>query len=218
VENSLLFFKLSCLKYIAAYYGTANPNSTQCALDTIHGYDTLIQDPYHLDLHLPPSSPDRAFFLLSRHSLNAIRSSPDKKRAMSASTPRITSEPPIVVADSQIPSSFAAAINHNRQQHHPNQIHANPGHPAPLRQESGHPDGDFDMAVDEDHRTSSSPGRSTIAYCKSCGAEFGEFYNSWSKVTGSYYLPCMVGSYRCTGLRPKSKPKAASPESALVEW
>jgi hypothetical protein len=137
---------------------------------------------------------------------------------MSASTPRISSEFPIVaVADSQLPSLSSSTINHNPQRHQHHRRHPS-GHPTPFRQETVYSDGDIEMAVDEDARASSSPGRSTIAYCKSCGVEFGEFFNSWSKVTGSYYLPCLVGSYRCTGLRPKGKPKSASPESALVEW
>lgn len=136
---------------------------------------------------------------------------------MSSSTPRPTSKSgsPIVIADSQTPSSFSAAINRSRpQQQTPrSQIHANPA-----RQDfDHHPVIDIDMAVDEDHRTSSSLGRSTIAFC-GCGSEFGQFYNSWSKVTGSYYLPCMVGSYSVTGLHRKSKPKPASTDSALAEW
>ena len=59
---------------------------------------------------------------------------------------------------------------------------------------------------------------STIARCKACGADFGEFYNGWLKVTGSYYLPSRVGTYRITGLHPKGKPKPASADSTLVGW
>jgi hypothetical protein len=71
------------------------------------------------------------------------------------------------------------------------------------------------MDVDEDEADAS---RSTIAYCRACDKPFGEFFNGWRKVTGSYYLPSLVGSYGIQGLHPKGKPKPASVESALVGW
>jgi hypothetical protein len=69
--------------------------------------------------------------------------------------------------------------------------------------------------MDQDEASSS---RSTIAQCKRCGSDIGEFYNSCVKVTGSYYLPALVGSYRITGLAPFNVPKQASPESSLNGW
>ena len=64
----------------------------------------------------------------------------------------------------------------------------------------------------------SATSRSTIGQCKSCKRDVGEFYNSWVQVTGSYYLPALVGSYR-TSLRPyNNKPRAAAVESSLTGW
>ncbi|KAF2436571.1 hypothetical protein EJ08DRAFT_691734 [Tothia fuscella] len=68
------------------------------------------------------------------------------------------------------------------------------------------------MEIDDDE---SSTNRSTIAHCRACDKPFGEFFNGWSKVTGSYYLPSLPGSYTVS-LHPKGKPKPASAESALV--
>ncbi|KAE9991792.1 hypothetical protein EG327_010988 [Venturia inaequalis] len=128
----------------------------------------------------------------------------------------VISDPP---APSSI-SSFSAAITRCRPQQQRSTSHILAD---PARQLLGHhpatdTDTDFDMAVatDEHHRSGSSLGRSTIGFC-ACGSEIGHFYNSWSKVTGSYYLPRMVASYSCTGLHRKSKPKPASNDSALVD-
>lgn len=72
------------------------------------------------------------------------------------------------------------------------------------------------MDIDEDGSDQAS--RATIASCKACGAVFGEFLNQFRKITGSYYLPSLVGSYGITGLHAKGKPKPASADSALDGW
>jgi len=59
--------------------------------------------------------------------------------------------------------------------------------------------------------------RSAIGQCKKCQSDVGEFFNSWIKVTGSYYLPAMVGSYRIPGLI-FGKTRLASADSALADW
>jgi hypothetical protein len=59
--------------------------------------------------------------------------------------------------------------------------------------------------------------RAAKAFCKNCKNQIGDFYNSWYKVTGSYYVPALLGSYRST-LRPMSKPKAASKGTELAGW
>lgn len=38
--------------------------------------------------------------------------------------------------------------------------------------------------------------RSTKGYCQKCNRYLGEFYNSWCRITGSYYVPALRGSYR----------------------
>jgi hypothetical protein len=60
-------------------------------------------------------------------------------------------------------------------------------------------------------------GRSAIGQCRKCQSDVGEFFNSWIKVTGSYYLPAMAGSYRITGLI-FGKTRPASADSALADW
>jgi len=67
-------------------------------------------------------------------------------------------------------------------------------------------------AEDED-----GDSRSTIGQCRKCQSDVGEFFNSWIKVTGSYYLPAMAGSYRTPGLI-FGKMRPASADSALADW
>ncbi|KAF2682413.1 hypothetical protein K458DRAFT_419807 [Lentithecium fluviatile CBS 122367] len=51
-------------------------------------------------------------------------------------------------------------------------------------------------SVDNDSPRPASPiSRSTKAFCKRCGGEVGDFFNSWIKVTNSYSLPALLGSY-----------------------
>ncbi|KAF2442173.1 hypothetical protein P171DRAFT_433731 [Karstenula rhodostoma CBS 690.94] len=57
--------------------------------------------------------------------------------------------------------------------------------------------------------------QSTTAICAKCGAPAGEFFNAWHKITTSYFLPALVGSYR-SRLRPANHPKRASAGSALT--
>ncbi|KAF1935109.1 hypothetical protein EJ02DRAFT_428729 [Clathrospora elynae] len=51
--------------------------------------------------------------------------------------------------------------------------------------------------------------RSTKGFCRNCKSNVGEFYNSWHRITGSYYVPALLGSYSTT-LRSTGKLKAAS--------
>lgn len=64
------------------------------------------------------------------------------------------------------------------------------------------PDGDFPVT------------RSTKGFCKKCSAQVGEFYNGWVKITGTYYLPALLGSYNSL-LRESGRQKAASLGTAL---
>ncbi|KAF1842646.1 uncharacterized protein K460DRAFT_356474 [Cucurbitaria berberidis CBS 394.84] len=50
---------------------------------------------------------------------------------------------------------------------------------------------------------------STEGFCRNCSNNVGEFYNSWHKVTGSYFVPTLLGSYRSL-LKSTGKQKAAS--------
>jgi hypothetical protein len=59
--------------------------------------------------------------------------------------------------------------------------------------------------------------QSTKGYCKNCGTNIGEFYNSWHKVTGSYYVPALLGSYRSL-LKSSGKQKAAARGTAIEGW
>jgi len=68
-----------------------------------------------------------------------------------------------------------------------------------------------DLAEDE------GEGRSTIGQCRKCHADIGEFFNSWIKVTATYYLPAMPASYRLVGVT-TGKQRLASPTSSLSEW
>lgn len=69
----------------------------------------------------------------------------------------------------------------------------------------------------EDDGRGAEADRSTVGQCKNCHADIGEFFNSWLKVTGSYYLPVMVGSYQLVSLQ-TGKPRSASSKSSLSEW
>ncbi|XP_014558379.1 hypothetical protein COCVIDRAFT_14506 [Bipolaris victoriae FI3] len=51
--------------------------------------------------------------------------------------------------------------------------------------------------------------RSTKGYCRHCRTHVGDFYNSWSRITGTLHVPALLGSY-------SSRLKTAgSPEPAL---
>lgn len=78
--------------------------------------------------------------------------------------------------------------------------------PSPESQSDSDDDG---HGAEDDH--------SVIGQCKHCHADIGEFFNSWIKVTGSYYMPVMVGSYQLVNLQ-TSNPKPASSNSSLREW
>lgn len=59
--------------------------------------------------------------------------------------------------------------------------------------------------------------RSSTAFCKKCDGKIGEFYNSWHKVTSSYYSPALLGSYRSL-LRASEQSKQASDSTELAGW
>lgn len=59
--------------------------------------------------------------------------------------------------------------------------------------------------------------RSTKGFCKNCGTNIGEYYNSWHKVTGSYYVPALLGSYRSL-LKNSGQQKPASRGTAIEGW
>ncbi|KAF2109438.1 hypothetical protein BDV96DRAFT_585598 [Lophiotrema nucula] len=67
-------------------------------------------------------------------------------------------------------------------------------------------------AVDSIDISSSSPApanRSTTGFCRRCNGNVGEFYNAWHKITGTYYLPALLGSYS-SRLRPHGRQTAAT--------
>lgn len=59
--------------------------------------------------------------------------------------------------------------------------------------------------------------RSAEGFCRNCCNKLGEFYNSWHRVTGSYYVPALLGSYRSL-LKSTGKEKAASKGTKFEEW
>ena len=59
--------------------------------------------------------------------------------------------------------------------------------------------------------------RSTTAFCKKCDGKIGEFYNSWHKVTSSYYSPALLGSYKSL-LRTSDQRKEALDSTKLAGW
>ncbi|KAF1833046.1 hypothetical protein BDW02DRAFT_570455 [Decorospora gaudefroyi] len=50
---------------------------------------------------------------------------------------------------------------------------------------------------------------STKAFCRNCNRHVGDFYNAWHRVTCSYYVPALLGSYSTT-LKLVGKQKEAS--------
>jgi hypothetical protein len=66
-------------------------------------------------------------------------------------------------------------------------------------------------------RPDTSTNRSTKGFCKNCGTNIGEYYNSWHKVTGSYYVPALLGSYRSL-LKNSGQQKPASRGTAIEGW
>jgi RNA polymerase-binding transcription factor DksA len=74
-----------------------------------------------------------------------------------------------------------------------------------------------DSAEDASPHIDSPISRSTKGFCRNCGSNIGEYYNSWHKVTGSYYVPALLGSYKSL-LRCSGKQKAASRGTAIEGW
>ncbi|KAI4953773.1 hypothetical protein J4E91_002621 [Alternaria rosae] len=74
-----------------------------------------------------------------------------------------------------------------------------------------------EVVEDADEASQPSPpaNRATKAYCKNCQNCIGDFYNSWYKVTGSYFVPALLGSYSSI-LQPMGKLKAASKGTELA--
>lgn len=67
------------------------------------------------------------------------------------------------------------------------------------------------------HAPPPPPQRATTAFCRHCSRQIGDFYNSWYRVTGSYYAPALLGSYSFS-LKRSAKPKAASKGTDLEDW
>lgn len=59
--------------------------------------------------------------------------------------------------------------------------------------------------------------RSTTGACKRCKHVVGQFFNSWNKITGTYYLPALTGSYS-SSLRAHGRQKAATMGTDLDGW
>ncbi|KAF2785498.1 hypothetical protein K505DRAFT_369151, partial [Melanomma pulvis-pyrius CBS 109.77] len=58
-------------------------------------------------------------------------------------------------------------------------------------------------------RAASPAATATVTgVCKRCQSAIGDFFNSWHRITGSYYLPAMLGSYSST-LREYGEQQAA---------
>lgn len=57
----------------------------------------------------------------------------------------------------------------------------------------------------------------TTGICRRCGATAGDFFNAWHKITTSYFLPALVGSYR-SRLRTAGERKRASIGTELSGW
>jgi hypothetical protein len=72
-------------------------------------------------------------------------------------------------------------------------------------------------SADEESPRLPPTNRATKAFCKNCNTSIGDFYNSWYQVTGSYFIPALLGSYSST-LRPMGKLKAASKGTELAGW
>lgn len=60
--------------------------------------------------------------------------------------------------------------------------------------------------------------RSTNGFCRKCNSNIGEFYNGWIKITKTYYLPALVGSYSVPGLQLAPKAKVALIGSEFEGW
>lgn len=76
---------------------------------------------------------------------------------------------------------------------------------------------DLESAGNVSPRPASPVSRSTKGYCKTCDNSIGDFYNSWYKITGSYYVPALLGSYSVT-LKSTGKQKPASKGTVLEGW
>ncbi|KAJ5059634.1 hypothetical protein J3E72DRAFT_242667 [Bipolaris maydis] len=56
--------------------------------------------------------------------------------------------------------------------------------------------------------------RSTKGYCQHCRTHVGDFYNSWSRITGTLHVPALLGSYS-SRLKSVGSPEPASKGTAL---
>jgi hypothetical protein len=72
-------------------------------------------------------------------------------------------------------------------------------------------------SIDSSSRASSPESKSTTGACKRCNGVVGHFFNSWHKITGTYYLPAMPGSYSSM-LRAHGRQKAATIGTDLDGW
>lgn len=64
-----------------------------------------------------------------------------------------------------------------------------------------------------------SDSHATEGICRHCGCNIGRFYNLFHKVSGTYYLPALLGSWD-SRLRPTAgrQPRTAAPDSELDGW
>jgi len=95
---------------------------------------------------------------------------------------------------------------------------------------SAHPgrrsDGIVDMAANDEnkhnhnnHHPHHADSQATEGICRHCGELIGRFFNLFHKVSGTYYLPALLGSWD-SRLRPTAgrQPRTAAPDSELDGW
>jgi hypothetical protein len=58
----------------------------------------------------------------------------------------------------------------------------------------------------------------TTGLCRRCTNVVGEFFNQFHKVSGTYYLPALLGSYKSKLQPTSSRPKPATPGTELDGW
>jgi hypothetical protein len=105
-----------------------------------------------------------------------------------------------------------AGVTSNTSQHQPSASHTT----VVIEQSTPIPEVPS-VTKDDSPRPATFKCQSTKGFCRNCGTNIGEFFNSWHKVTGSYYVPALLGSYRSL-LKSSGKQKAASRGTAIEGW
>jgi hypothetical protein len=77
-------------------------------------------------------------------------------------------------------------------------------------------DGDVESVSASESEPAPAPA-ATTGSCKNCQGLVGHFFNSWDRITNTYFLPSMISSYE-SKLRPHGKQKAATIGTALEGW